>query len=102
MEDIAALRGLSLQVHQGERVVIHGPSGAGKSTLVKLITAAITPSAGTARLFDRELSALNQRARTTLRGESIGIITQHGADDLSPELTCLQNVALQPTPRAPR
>lgn len=94
--DVAALRGLSLQVQQGERVVIHGPSGAGKSTFVKLITAVITPNAGNARLFDHELTALDQEARTALRRESIGIITQHSGDDLAPELTCAQNVALQP------
>jgi ABC-type lipoprotein export system ATPase subunit len=94
--DIAALRGLSIQIRQGERVVIHGPSGAGKSTFVKLITAAITPNAGTALLFDRELSILDHGARTALRRESIGIITQHSGDDLAAELTCEQNVALQP------
>jgi len=93
--DIAALRGLSIQVRQGERVVIHGPSGAGKSTFVKLITAAISPNAGTALLFDRELSILDHGARNALRRESIGIITQHSGDDLAAELTCEQNVALQ-------
>ena len=94
--DIAALRGLSIQVQQGERVVIHGPSGAGKSTFVKLITAAVAPNAGTAMLFDHELSSLDSAARAALRRESIGIITQHSGDDLAPELTCEQNVALQP------
>ena len=79
-------------MRQGETIVIHGPSGAGKSTLVKLITAAISPSAGTALLFDRELSVLDHAARNALRRESIGIITQHSGDDLAPELTCEQNV----------
>ena len=94
--DVAALRGLSLSVQAGERVVIHGPSGAGKSTFVKLITAALVPNAGAALLFGRELSALDDRARAQLRREAIGTITQHSGDDLSPELTCLENVALQP------
>ena len=94
--DVAALRGLSLSVQAGERIVIHGPSGAGKSTFVKLITAALVPNAGSARLFGRELSALDDQARAQLRREAIGTITQHSGDDLSPELTCLENVALQP------
>lgn len=94
--DVAALRGMSLRVERGERVVIHGPSGAGKSTFVKLVTAAIAPNAGSARLFGRELSALDRHARDGLRRASIGIITQHSGDDLAPELTCEQNVALQP------
>ena len=96
VRDVAALRGLSLVVHAGDQVVIHGPSGAGKSTLVQLVTAAIAPNAGTARLFDRELSALDHQARAQLRRESIGIITQHSGDDLAAELTCRENVALQP------
>ncbi len=94
--DVAALRGLSLSVEAGERIVIHGPSGAGKSTLVKLITAMIPPNAGSARLFDRDLAALDATTRRALQGESIGIVTQHSGDDLSPELTCRQNVELQP------
>ena len=98
-QDVAALRGLSLHVRQGEQLVIHGPSGAGKSTFVKLITAAISPNAGTAWLFDHELSALDHRARTNLRRQSIGIITQHSGDELAAELTCHENVALQPRDR---
>jgi ABC-type lipoprotein export system ATPase subunit len=94
--DVAALRGLSLTVHTGERIVIHGPSGAGKSTFVKLVTAALAPNAGTALLFGRELSALDHQARTQLRSAEIGTITQHSGDDLAAELTCFENVALQP------
>jgi ABC-type lipoprotein export system ATPase subunit len=94
--DVAALRGLSLQVRQGEVIVIHGPSGAGKSTFVRLVTAAIAPSAGSAWLFGHELSLLDHTTRIRLRRESIGVITQHSADDLAPELTCFENVRLQP------
>ena len=94
--DVAALRGLSLTIRAGERVVVHGPSGAGKSTFVKLVTAALVPNAGSARLFGHELTALDARARNELRREAIGTITQHSGDDLSPELTCVENIALQP------
>jgi energy-coupling factor transport system ATP-binding protein len=94
--DVAALRGLSIKIGAGERVVIHGPSGAGKSTFVKLVTASVVPSAGSAILLGRELTAMDRRARSELRRNSIGTITQHSGDDLSAELTCLENVALQP------
>jgi energy-coupling factor transport system ATP-binding protein len=94
--DVAALRGLSIEIGAGERVVIHGPSGAGKSTFVKLVTASVVPSAGSALLLGRELTAMDRRARSELRRNSIGTITQHSGDDLSAELTCLENVALQP------
>lgn len=94
--DVAALRGLSIQVRAGERVVVHGPSGSGKSTLMRLVSAELRPNAGSARLFGRELTTIGDRARAQLRRESIGIVTQHSGDELSPELTCLDNVALQP------
>jgi ABC-type lipoprotein export system ATPase subunit len=96
LRDVAALRGLSLTVASGERVVVHGPSGAGKSTFVQLITAALPPNAGGAILLGHDLGALDAAGRRQLRGTSIGIITQHSGDDISAELTCLQNVVLQP------
>ena len=94
--DTAALRGLSLSVASGQRVVIHGASGSGKSTLVKLLTAQLVPSAGTAIILGHQLDALDPRQTSQLRRESMGIIHQHSGDDLIAELTCLQNVMLQP------
>ncbi len=79
-----ALRNLSLQVRQGEHIVILGPNGSGKSTLVKLITCELYPSAGIKgsrfRLFGRELWALEDLRRC------LGIVTLDLLQNLSHEV----------------
>ncbi len=91
--DVVALRGLSLSVATAERVVVHGPSGSGKSTLVRVLTGELAPSAGKARLFGRDILAVGPRGMGT--GELVGVVSQGSGNDLAPELTCVQNVALQ-------
>ncbi len=93
--DVVALRGLSLRVAAGERVVVNGPSGSGKSTLIKVVTAEVLPGAGRAVVLGRDLGQLGAAASRLLRRERIGIITQGSGRDLAPELTCVENVALQ-------
>ena len=93
--DVVALRGLSLKVAAGERVVVNGPSGSGKSTLIKVVTAEVLPGAGRAVVLGRDLGQLGAVASRLLRRERIGIITQGSGRDLAPELTCVENVALQ-------
>ncbi len=93
--DVVALRGLSLKVAAGERVVVNGPSGSGKSTLIKVVTADVLPGAGRAVVLGRDLGQLGAAASRLLRRERIGIITQGSGRDLAPELTCVENVALQ-------
>lgn len=93
--DVVALRGLSLKVAAGERVVVNGPSGSGKSTLIKVVTADVLPGAGRAVVLGRDLGQLGAVAARLLRRERIGIITQGSGRDLAPELTCVENVALQ-------
>jgi ABC-type lipoprotein export system ATPase subunit len=93
--DVVALRGLSLTVDAGERVVVNGPSGSGKSTLIKVVTAEVTPGAGRAVVLGHDVGQMGAAAARVLRRERIGIITQGSGRDLAPELTCLQNVAMQ-------
>jgi ABC-type lipoprotein export system ATPase subunit len=93
--DVVALRGLTLRVEPGERVVVNGPSGSGKSTLVKVVTAEVLPGAGRAIVLGQNLGQLGAAAARTLRRERVAIITQGSGRDLAPELSCLQNVALQ-------
>ena len=92
---VAALRGLTLTVGAGERVVIAGPSGSGKSTLVKLVTGAVRPSAGRAMVLGHDLANASPRAILSLQRTGIGMITQQMSQNLAAELTGLQNVALQ-------
>jgi len=50
----ATLRGVSIQVHKGERVAVVGPNGAGKSTLIMVASGLLKPSKGTVRIFGVE------------------------------------------------
>ena len=77
--DVAALRGLSLLVEPGERLVVHGPNGSGKTTLLRVLLGEQQPSAGVVHV----------------RGAGLGYIEQHPARILRPEITVLDNVALQ-------
>ena len=92
---VAALRGLTLTVAAGERVVVTGPSGSGKSTLVRLVTGLVRPSAGVAMVLDHDLANASSRAILALQRSGIGMITQQMAANLAAELSGLQNVALQ-------
>ena len=85
-----ALRGVSLQVRQGDFLTIVGPSGSGKTTFLNLIGALDTPSAGTLKLFGRDLATLSKAARADLRLRSLGFVFQ--AYNLVPVLTARENV----------
>ncbi len=97
VHDVVALRGLNLVVKAGERVVVQGPSGSGKSTLVRVLMGDLIPSAGRAEVLGHEVTESGQRSRQpgVPAPGLIGVVTQGTGQDLVPELTCLQNVALQ-------
>jgi ABC-type lipoprotein export system ATPase subunit len=90
----AALQGLSLEVAEGEIVVVFGPSGSGKTTLLRIIAALDAPSAGLVRVHGVDLRRLRGRARDRFRAETIGYVDQHYSRLLAPELTVRQIVEL--------
>jgi ABC-type lipoprotein export system ATPase subunit len=92
---VAALRGLSLAVAPGERLVVHGPNGSGKTTLLRVIMGELAPSAGSAQLAGVDLTGADDRTRARLRRTELGVVDQHSARALRPELSVLDNVALQ-------
>ena len=87
-----ALRGVSLEVKQGEFVAIMGPSGCGKTTLLNIMGLLDSPTGGTYCLDGNEVSHLLERQRTTLRKGQIGFIFQ--SFNLIDELTVEENVEL--------
>ena len=93
--DVAALRGMSLRVEPGERIVVRGPSGSGKSTLVAAVTAQVRASAGRVRLFGHDMSQLDHAAATKLRTIHVGVVSQRSGLDLIDDLDCLENVSTQ-------
>lgn len=91
-EVIDVLRGLNLDVEDGEFVAFMGPSGSGKTTLLNLIGGLDTPTAGTITVAGEEIQDLPQRRLTAWRARHIGFIFQ--MYNLIPVLTAYQNVQL--------
>jgi putative ABC transport system ATP-binding protein len=90
--EVHALRGASLNVAPGEWVAITGPSGSGKSTLMHIIGCLDTPTAGSYRLNDNEVSGLNDNQLASVRNGQIGFVFQ--TFNLLPRATALQQVML--------
>ncbi|MBI2546486.1 ABC transporter ATP-binding protein [Candidatus Woesearchaeota archaeon] len=90
--EVAALRGLNLDVKRGEFVAVMGPSGSGKSTAVNMIGCLDIPSKGRILLEDKDISHLSESALAQIRGKKIGFIFQQF--NLISTLTALENVML--------
>jgi putative ABC transport system ATP-binding protein len=73
--EVEALRGVDLQVEQGDFAAILGPSGCGKSTLLNMIGALDTPTSGKVIIDGTDISALNDNQRAEVRGR-IGFVFQ--------------------------
>jgi len=86
------LRGLDLQVSQGDTVAIMGPSGAGKSTLLHLIGALDRPDGGRIAVGGQEISGLAGEAAARFRNETVGFVFQF--HHLLMDFTALENVLM--------
>jgi putative ABC transport system ATP-binding protein len=89
---IVALRGVSLDVRQGEFVAVIGKSGSGKTTLINLLTGIDSPSSGNIRVASVDVHMLDQEGLARWRGRSVGIVFQFF--QLLPSLTIVENVTL--------
>jgi putative ABC transport system ATP-binding protein len=90
--DVHALRGVSLEVQEGEFVAIMGPSGCGKSTMLHLLGGLLTPSSGRISIDDEDLTAATDARRTDIRRRKIGFVFQRF--NLFPTLTAEGNLRL--------
>ncbi len=90
--EIQALRGVDLDLHRGEFVVLLGPSGSGKSTLLNILGGLDVPSSGTVHFRDHDLTACDDAALTRYRREHVGFVFQFY--NLIPSLTARENVGL--------
>lgn len=90
--ELTILKGIDIEIKEGESVAIVGASGSGKSTLLGLIAGLDVCSGGESYIYEHALSHLNEEQRASLRGEYIGFIFQ--SFHLLPSLTALENVML--------
>ncbi|HEX3686735.1 MAG TPA: ATP-binding cassette domain-containing protein, partial [Gaiellaceae bacterium] len=93
--DAAALQGLTLSVAEGEILTVLGPSGAGKTSFLRILAGLDLPSAGTIRVFGRDLRTLGRGGRARYRSEIVGYLDQHYERALAPELTARELVGLR-------
>jgi putative ABC transport system ATP-binding protein len=90
--EVRALRGVDLDLFEGEYVVLLGPSGSGKSTLLNILGGLDVPTRGQVRYRDHDLAGADERRLTRYRREHVGFVFQ--LYNLIPSLTARENVAL--------
>ncbi|MBI3189327.1 MAG: ABC transporter ATP-binding protein [Ignavibacteriales bacterium] len=76
VEEVQALRGVSIAIHKNEYVAIMGPSGSGKSTLMNIIGCLDTPSAGLYEFNGLNVSEMNDNQLARVRNKEIGFVFQ--------------------------
>ena len=90
--DVPALRGVTLEVEEGEFLAIMGPSGCGKSTMLHLLGGLLTPTSGRISIDGEDLTAATDARRTDIRRRKIGFVFQRF--NLFPTLTAEGNLRL--------
>lgn len=90
--DVAALRGVDLDLYEGEFVVFLGASGSGKSTLLNILGGLDVPTSGTLHYRNQDLTGAGGATLTRFRRDHVGFVFQFY--NLMPGLTALENVAL--------
>ena len=90
--DLEVLKGVSLEVAQGEVVSIVGASGAGKTTLLQIMGTLSRPDGGRVEIDGQDVSSLGDRALSRFRNAHIGFVFQF--HHLLPEFTAIENICI--------
>lgn len=86
------LKGVDLEIKEGEIVSIIGSSGAGKTTLLTILGTLDRPTSGSVRINNEEVSKLNDKKLAAFRNQNIGFVFQF--HQLLPEFTALENICI--------
>lgn len=87
-----ALRGVTLEVKEGELFMLVGPSGCGKTTLISVIAGILNQDGGECHIFGQDLKVMSDTERTSYRGQTVGFVFQ--AYNLIPTITTTENVSI--------
>jgi putative ABC transport system ATP-binding protein len=90
--DLTILKGINIEIKEGESVAIVGSSGSGKSTLLGLLAGLDVNTSGDITLYDQPFSSLDEEQRALIRGQYVGFIFQ--SFHLLPSLQAIENVML--------
>jgi lipoprotein-releasing system ATP-binding protein len=90
--NLPVLKGIDLDVDNGEIVSIVGKSGAGKTTLLQIMGTLLNADEGSVKILDTEIRSLKEKELARFRNEHIGFVFQF--HQLLPEFTALENVCL--------
>jgi len=90
--DLTILKGINIEIKDGESVAIVGSSGSGKSTLLGLLAGLDVNTSGDIMLYDQPFSSLDEEQRALMRGQYVGFIFQ--SFHLLPSLQAIENVML--------
>lgn len=89
---LQVLRGVDLEIREGEFVVIVGPSGSGKSTLLHILGGLDTPTEGSVRLDGQDISRFSEEELAEFRNKKLGFVFQF--HHLLPEFSAIENVCM--------
>lgn len=89
---LRVLKGVDLEINEGEFVAIVGPSGSGKSTLINMITGIDRPTSGEVHVAGQRLTNLSENQVAKWRGRNVGVVFQFF--QLLPTLTVIENVMM--------
>ena len=89
---VQAVKGVNVNIDEGEMIAIMGPSGCGKTTLLNVLSGIDEPTSGTVTIDDKSLFAVSDDERSRMRAEYLGFIFQDF--NLLPVLSAVENVEL--------
>ncbi|MHA1954935.1 MAG: ABC transporter ATP-binding protein [Candidatus Heimdallarchaeaceae archaeon] len=92
--NVAALRGLDIDVGEGELVSIIGPSGSGKTTLLNIISGKDIPNGGLLLIDGLRIDKLTEKERRSFRYENIGLVNQFASQNLFSHLSVRDNLIM--------